>query len=238
MAEGGNSSLQHQFLETLAVVAFDCDGVIFDSREANVQFYDHILREIGHPLPVQTEQRAYIHMHPVLESLRFLLGDGEAFQKACRYVRTMDIWPFNKHLQKEPGILEVLQLAKSCYHTAMATNRTVSTHEVLAHFQLDIYFDLVVSAADVKRPKPHPDIMERIQEEFRVAPQQILYVGDSAVDEAFAVNTGVFFAAYKNPQLKAHLHISHFNQLHAVLSNDTGNGAGNGQRPRERASGL
>ncbi len=231
MNKGNGTENHHAILKSINVIAFDCDGVLFDSKEANIRFYNHILEEIGLQTEVQPDQHQYVHMHPVRDSLEYLTGGGDAFRAALDYVRTMDIWPFNRHLKKEPGILEVLQLAKSCYLTALATNRTVSTHEVLAHFQLDQYFDLVVSASDVQHPKPHPEIMERICGSFQVKPAQVLYVGDSPVDEAFAAATGVVFAAYKNPQLTAHLHIGHFDELHALLSRETENGAIRGGKP-------
>jgi len=198
------------------VVAFDCDGVLFDSREANVRFYNHILDRMGAP-PVKSEQHEYIHMHPVRESLRYLLGNGQRFQKAFSFSQTIDFKEFNTCLSCEPGLVDILKMAKSSFKIALATNRTMSTQEVLAHFHLDQYFDLVVTASDVARPKPHPEEMERIAETFGVQHEQILYVGDSAVDQELAEATGVFFVAYKNPELKAHLHIAHFRELVPVL---------------------
>jgi len=38
----------------IEVVIFDCDGVLFDSREANTVFYNHILSEFQ--LPPMTEE--------------------------------------------------------------------------------------------------------------------------------------------------------------------------------------
>lgn len=198
------------------VVAFDCDGVLFDSKEANVRFYGHILEHVGLP-PVKPEQQEYIHMHPVRESLRYLVGEGQAFEKALNYAQGIDFNEFNSCLRPEPGLVDILEQAKTCYHTALATNRTVSTRQVLAYFNIDQYFDLVVSASDVCFPKPHPEIMERIMHNFNVSSRQILFIGDSAVDEALAEATGVFFVAYKNAGLKAQLHISHFKELQPVL---------------------
>lgn len=215
------------FSKPLQVIAFDCDGVLFDSKEANARYYSHILHVIGHS-PVRPDQQEFIHMHPVRESLRYLLPDEETYERAWTYCRQIDFRPFNAYLHCEPGLFEMLELAKSSYRVAMATNRTVSTHEVLAHFHIDKYFDLVVSAMDVQHPKPHPESMERIIDAFKVSPQQILYVGDSAVDEALAMATGVYFAAYKNPRLKAHLHLNHFEELCSILKADkarNGNGS-------------
>jgi phosphoglycolate phosphatase len=198
------------------VIAFDCDGVLFDSRDANIHFYTHILEQVGHP-PVRPDQVEYIHMHPVRESLMYLLGTGSSFDEAFEYFRKIDFSPFNSYLRCEPGIEDALRYAKSHYLTALATNRTVSTLQLLARHDLSKYFDLVVSSSDVEHPKPHPDEMDRIRAVFRVRAEEIVYIGDSTVDEEFAANSGVFFIAYKNRQLKAQCHIDHLSELRALL---------------------
>jgi phosphoglycolate phosphatase len=198
------------------VIAFDCDGVLFDSKEANVRFYGHILAHVGRP-PVRPEQQEFIHMHPVRQSLHFLVGNGPAFDAAWQYAQSIDFEEFNACLRPEPGLVDLLKETQTYYHTALATNRTVSTRQVLAYFHIEEYFDLVVSASDVSFPKPHPEIMEMIMNSFQVSPEQVLFVGDSQVDEGLARATGVFFVAYKNPNLQAHLHISHFRELQPVL---------------------
>jgi HAD superfamily hydrolase (TIGR01509 family) len=202
--------------EAIKAVVFDCDGVLFDSKDANVRFYTHVLEQVGRP-PVTSDQHEFIHMHPVQVSLGYLLGSGEAFQAAWAYCQTIDFAAFNTYLAQEPGLVELLRGLKESHRVAMATNRTVSTRQVLAHFGLDRYFDLVVSASDVENPKPHPDCMHKILDAFELSPSQVLYVGDSSVDEELAITTGVFFAAYKNPALRAHIHLDHFRDLHPVL---------------------
>jgi HAD superfamily hydrolase (TIGR01509 family) len=200
----------------IRVVAFDCDGVLFDSKDANEHFYNHILERCGHP-PMRPEQVEYVHMHPARESLRYLLGSGADLEAARRYCEEMDFRQFHARLRPEPGLVPFLQALKPLYRIAMATNRTVSTRDVLAYFLLEEYFDVVVSAADVSFPKPHPESMERIFEAFAVSPRQVLYIGDSSVDEALARATGVVFVAYKNTRLQADLHISHFRELYPLL---------------------
>lgn len=202
--------------ESIRVVAFDCDGVLFDSKEANVRFYTHVLEHVGSP-PVRHDQKEFIHMHPVRVSLGYLLGEGKAFRDALEYCQTIDFSAFNGYLAQEPGLVPLLQGLKPSRRIAMATNRTISTRQVLVHFDLAQYFDLVVSASDVEHPKPHPDCMHKIFDTFAVGPAQVLYVGDSTVDEELARTTGVFFAAYKNPKLQAHIHLNHFRELHPVL---------------------
>lgn len=204
-------------LSELKVIALDCDGVLFDSREANIQFYTHIMEKIGRP-PLRPDQHDYIHMHPVRESLAFLTGgEGKDFERAFDYFKTIDFSPFNGYLRREPGLVSFLKLAQKHFHTALATNRTVSTLEILSQFNLRQYFDLVLGASDVQNPKPHPEMMERIFQAFNAAPRHVLYIGDSSVDEALALATGVHFVSYKNPSLKAEINIDHFQELHCLF---------------------
>jgi phosphoglycolate phosphatase len=200
----------------IKVVVFDCDGVLLDSKSANVHFYDHILARFNRH-KVRADQQEYVHMHSAQESLRYLLGDGEVFEEAWSYCQRMDFRQFHAFLRTEPGLVPFLRALQPCYRIALATNRTVSTQEVLSHFLLDQYFDQVVTAADVAFPKPHPESMERILEHFSASAEEVLYIGDSQVDEALAMATRVVFVAYKNPQLRAHMHIDHFEQLYPVL---------------------
>ncbi len=195
------------------VIALDCDGVLFDSREANIQFYSHIMEQVGRPA-VRADQHEYIHMYPVRQSLLYLLGgEGEIFDRAYAYFKTIDFGPFNNYLRREPGLVHFLEQAQSRFYTALATNRTASTLELLRQYDLSRHFDLVVSASDVNNPKPHPEIMERILHRFAVLPKEVLYIGDSKVDESFAQTTGVLFVGYKNASLEADFHIDHFREL-------------------------
>ena len=222
----------------LRVIALDCDGVLFDSREANVHFYTHIMKIVGRP-PVRADQHEYIHMHPVRESLIYLTGgEGEDFARAFKYFETIDFGPFNGYLRREPGLVSFLRLAQKHFRTALATNRTVSTLELLAQYNLRKFFDLVVSASDVRNPKPNPEIMDKILEAFDVLPEHVLYIGDSRVDEEFALATGVHFVSYKNPSLRAELHITHFRELNCLFPEcaDTGLSKSENrarQRPRQ-----
>jgi phosphoglycolate phosphatase len=208
---------------SIKVVVFDCDGVLLDSKAANVRFYNHILAHFKRPA-VSTEQVEYIHMHSAMESVKFLFADSTLAKEAWKYCQNMDFRQFNAYLRTEPGLIPFLQALKPSYHIALATNRTVSTPEVLADFQLTSYFDCVVTAADVAFPKPHPATMERILATFSASAGEVLYIGDSPVDEELARTTEVIFVAYKNPHLKAHFHISHFRQLYPILLDGTDNG--------------
>ena len=63
------------------VVAFDCDGVLFDTEQANRVYYSNILQHFGRPA-VTDEQFVFVHMHTVFESLAHLFPDEKTLTAA------------------------------------------------------------------------------------------------------------------------------------------------------------
>jgi phosphoglycolate phosphatase len=57
---------------------------------------------------------------------------------------------------------------------------------------------MVVTALDVKNPKPHPESIEKIMAAFKLNKEEAVFVGDSEVDKQTAESSGVRFIAYKN----------------------------------------
>jgi len=73
-------------------VIFDCDGVMFDSRRSNINFYNHLLSHFGLPL-LRDEQAAYIHMATADESVRYIFRGTPYLEQALTYRFQMDYTP-------------------------------------------------------------------------------------------------------------------------------------------------
>lgn len=200
----------------IRVVAFDCDGVLFDTLEANRHYYNRILARFGRP-PLDSEQLRFAHAHTVHETLALLFPDPAARDAAHAFRRTIDYGDFIAHLRIEPDLEALLDWMGGRFRTAIATNRTDTMGRLLRAFGLEGRFDLVVTSLDVARPKPAPDCLLKILERFAAEPREALFVGDSAVDEATARAAGVPFVAYRNPALAAAYHIDALGRLRGLL---------------------
>jgi phosphoglycolate phosphatase len=193
----------------IKLVAFDCDGVLFDSRQANIAFYNAILAHFGQS-PLSPEAVDYIHSHTVWESLEHIFQGYADMAAVVRYARSFDYGPFIAMMVEEPYLREFLTfLRRDCY-TALATNRTTTTQDVLRYHGLTDAFDMVVSAQDVSHPKPHPEPLVRLLEHFSLGPREAIFIGDSGVDEQCAMQAGVRFVAYRNPGLTADYYLDSF----------------------------
>ena len=203
-------------MKNIQVVAFDCDGVMFDTEKANKAFYNHILNHFGYTDMTDT-QFAYASMHTAEKVLAFLFEDEKAFAAAQTYRQSISYVPFIKYMELEPELIPLLKRLRPKYKTAIATNRTDSIDHVLKQFELAELFDMVVSALDVEHPKPHPEALIKILERYGIAPDQAVYVGDSELDEMAARTAGVHMVAYGNRSLDADFHIERLGELEAIL---------------------
>jgi HAD superfamily hydrolase (TIGR01509 family) len=102
----------------------------------------------------------------------------------------------------EPHLLETLNaLKEKGIIRAISTNRTTSMPHIMDRFDLWSYFDMVVTALDVKNPKPHPESIEKIVKAFSLNKGETVFVGDSDVDQKTAESAQIKFVAYKNREL-------------------------------------
>jgi HAD superfamily hydrolase (TIGR01509 family) len=203
-------------MNDVRVVAFDCDGVLFETVEANRAYYNHILAHFGRPA-MDEHQLRYVHIHTVQQCLAHLFADDADRQAAMAFRASIDYGQFLKYLTIEPHLKALLDWMRNRYKTAIATNRTDTMDRLLREFGLADRFDLVVTSLDVERPKPFPDPLFKILSRFRVEPRQAVFVGDSEVDEATARAAGVPFIAYRNPALEASWHIESLKELEGFL---------------------
>ncbi len=209
---------QHQSFQILIL---DCDGVMFDTTEANRIYYNRLLQAAGLP-DITDEQFAFAHMHTVFESVDYLFKIPELIEKAHQLRQQMDYASVIKEMHIEPYLKSVLRSIRPGVKTAVATNRTDTMNRVLKEHGLSDFFDLVVTALDVKQPKPHPEMLEKALNHFGLNSQQAIFVGDSLLDQQAANAAGMAFAAFCNQSLVADYHIEQLDLLLPYLVS-TGN---------------
>ncbi len=208
---------------SISSVIFDCDGVMFDSRQANTHFYNHLLDHFGLP-PMTESQEVFVHMHTADDSVRHIFDGTPHTEAAQAYRMNLDYTPFIHDMVMEPGLKDLLGDLKPRMRLAVATNRSNTLATVLKVFELKDYFDMVVSSLDVTRPKPHPESIHKILECFNIQPGQAIYVGDSLVDLQTADASGVHFVGYRNPELDTRLHARSMAELARIVASFDGSG--------------
>ena len=201
----------------LKTLIFDCDGVMFDSLDANRHYYNFLLSSFGYEAmdPAELE---FVHIHNVTESVRHIfrhypqqdLGEVHSFRLS------QDYRPFLQYMTMEPDLVPFLDQTRGRYNLAIATNRTNTMVPLLHEFGLFEYFGRVMTAENSTRPKPFPDPLLEILAHFACTVDEAIFIGDSTVDAQTAAGCGMRLIAFKNPQLPADYHVDSFLEILAL----------------------
>ncbi len=190
-------------------IVYDCDGVLFESRQANLAYYNRVQDYFGEPR-VHPEDQVRAHLCHTAASPRVfevLLG-SERVTEALAYAATVDYRQFIPYMEPEPGMVDALAILARRLPLAVATNRRTSMPEILRHFNLGDYFSVVVTSRDVLRPKPFPDMLLLAAEQLGQRPEDLFFVGDSELDREAAAAAGIPFVSYKE-EIGADIHVRH-----------------------------
>ena len=204
-------------MHTPKLVVLDCDGVMFDSKDADRRFYDDILAAFGFP-PMTQEETDFAFMHDVATGLKHICRHYPQVDWAAveRLARETAFTPYLRRMKMMPGLTDFLEEMRAAgIHTAVSTNRGDTMQGVLETFHLEHLFDFVMTAA-IAPPKPSPEGMARILAHFGLPPTAAVHIGDSLLDEQYAQAAGVPFIAFGNRELVAAHHAASFAELRSL----------------------
>lgn len=204
----------------VTLVVLDCDGVMIDSREANVGYYNQVMNGLGRPCLTPDEEE-WVHMLTNEEALaRLLPGQDSLRRKLLTDFKDEDYEAYNRLLRPEPSLAPFMAWYKArggCL--AVCTNRTQSALQmVLDLFQWAGWFDFVATADAVTNPKPDPEPVRLVLQNLKKNPGSCLYVGDSLADQHASQGAGVPFVAFRAPQLAASAHVDNFEDLKKIIA--------------------
>lgn len=198
-------------------VIFDCDGVVLDSRATHQVFFNGIREAVGLG-PMSAQEEAFGFIHTVDESLVFMIPP-DLLTQARRAVTEYDWSRLVPHLKVQPGLVQMLdRLAALGLRRAMNTNSGAEAGLFLDRLGLAGRFEMVVTAADVARPKPDPEGVRLILERFGLPAEAAWYIGDSEVDRLTAAEAGLTFLSFRQPDLRAARLLTGWADLVAILA--------------------
>ena len=177
----------------IELVMFDADGVLFDSTESNVAYYNWIFAQVGErPLDANEEISAISYAAAEVFAAR-AQGDTAMLARMHEVTRNMDQTPFFKMLRPSLELRPFMLELKQRYKLGLATNRSATVPALVEHLGLNGIFDAVASALDKVPPKPAPDILRLCLQRAGIDAKRAVYVGDSRVDREAAEASGVHF---------------------------------------------
>ncbi len=175
-------------------VIFDMDGVIVDSEPLHEWAFRDVLNEIGYGETHGLDFKAYYGMAD-----RKVWQDFFAKHRPSQSLEQLAEWKqrrFLEILDRDRPIFEPLpplleRLSRHCKLAIASGSSHPIIRGVLALENLRRFFPVVVSAEDVPRGKPAPDIFLRAAELLDVKPEKCWVIEDSVAGVEGALASGM-----------------------------------------------
>ncbi len=186
---------------SIKLVIFDLDGTLIDSRLDLVHSVNAALRHIGRPELPEDVIASYVGDGAPILIKRALGGDvvdeaviREGLEFFLKYYREHKL----DHTTVYDGIAETLQAIQNSANgtprkLAVLTNKPVSpSRTIVEALGLGRFFSQVYGGNSFATKKPVPEGARKLLEEYVIAPEQAVIVGDSHTDIETGHNAGMY----------------------------------------------
>lgn len=172
------------------IVIFDLDGTLVNTypvvRKTLVELFAQEL-----PNFIYDEKFLEGFFGPPLEVSFYNLtkNDFETKRLTAEYRRINEVY-YEKELSKFPGVDRVLDSIRQKHKLAILSNRIQSLVDLaLKSTKIDKYFDVVLGVDSIPKPKPYPDGLFKILDNYHN--KKAVYIGDAKSDIITAKNAGI-----------------------------------------------
>jgi HAD superfamily hydrolase (TIGR01509 family) len=191
----------------LRAVVFDLDGLLVNTEDLYEQAGEMILRRRGKTY--DAELREQMMGRPAVDAIRLMidchaLSDSlEGLMCECQEVMQELM---AKSLAPMPGVERLLdELTELKTPIAVATSSTPDYAEhVLTKLGLRDRFQFILTAADIRRGKPDPEVYLLAAERLGIPPAQMMVLEDSGNGCRAAVAAGAYTIAVPNHHTRNH----------------------------------
>ncbi|MBI3120034.1 MAG: HAD family hydrolase [Candidatus Kerfeldbacteria bacterium] len=205
----------------IKAVIFDIDGVLLDSFEANLKFFQDLMNKTGYRPPTRKEFPAIFHLSMV-DTIKVLTKSTskEKIQKIWEMGRSREVGYHLELLLTPKGTEEIIEKLSKNYLLGIVTSRIKeSVYESPKLAELEQYFNVAVSYQDTANHKPHPEPLLFAAQKLEVKPEESVYIGDVENDIKAARAAGMKVVIYsKNRFDQADASTSSFIELPKLIS--------------------
>lgn len=186
-------------------VIFDMDGVIIDSEPIHLKLEQKLLKQLGVHI-TEEEYNGYIgttayYMWKAIRIRHGITKDLEELVKSDREAYYKHLVSNENEVVLVNGVKDFIkELRKNHAKLAIASSSPIEVIEAVARiFQLEEYFDVVVTGDYVEESKPEPDIFLYAAEKLGVLAEECIVIEDSHNGVIAAKKAGMKCLGYINP---------------------------------------
>lgn len=204
----------------IKAIFFDIDGVLLDSLEANLKFFQDLMVKTNYRPPTREEFSSIFHLS-MMDAIKALTKSNseEEIKRIWEIGRGREVG-YDLDLLKTPeGAEEVLETLNERYRLGIITSRIKeSVYESPKLAKFEKYFKVAVSYQDTTNHKPHPEPLLFASQKLNVKPEECIYIGDAENDAEAARAAGMKVIIYSKDNFsQADAHTDSFIDLPKLI---------------------
>lgn len=182
----------------IKAVLFDVDGVLLNSFDANLNFFQELMPKLGYSPPTRKTYSRMFHltMFDVIKKLTQPVSEKETQKAFLKSKKFLDLYRYD--LIGTPDRMDqiILKLNKE-FKLGIVTSRVKGKLLKYSQFRnINHCFKTAVFFEDTKKHKPDPEPLLFAIKKLAVKPAETVYIGDAKSDEEAAKKAGVNFVYY------------------------------------------
>jgi phosphoglycolate phosphatase len=178
--------------EVKKIVLFDLDGTLIDSTEAILESFHHSLRELNHAVDLEDDAIKALIGHPLDVMFTQLGCDSRKIDEHVlvykEHYRTIS----RAKTFLLPYAVEAIEEASKHARLGIVTTKTARySRELMEHFGLIDYFEVLIGHEDVDNHKPHPEPIHKALEVMGHTLEMVWMIGDTRLDLEASQRAGI-----------------------------------------------
>jgi len=168
----------------IKAIIFDVDGVLIDSFEANLKFFQRLMDKAGYTPPTREKYQNVFAMN-MMEAIETLTqSDSEQeIKRIWQMGKNREVIYDSELVAMPEGAAEVIKTLGRDFILGIVTSRIKeSVYEAPALAELASHFKVAVGYQDTTNHKPHPEPLLFAAKKLGVKPKECIYIGDALSD--------------------------------------------------------
>lgn len=175
----------------MRTIIFDMDGTLVNSGTSITNTVNYVRENLG----FEKMEKNYILEKvndPTINTAKFFYGTECITQQQKELFENHYKETCLEDLKLYEGVFELIDDLSSEFVLTVATNANSNfAKKMLSHLEIEKYFKTIVGYDSVTKPKPNPEMINKILNKHNIEKENAQLIGDSHKDIIAAKNAGV-----------------------------------------------